>query len=177
MHLNTSYTHNCSLSVSQTVLPHYHRTRSLSFIRLPLLGSSEKATRKTARVTEAESSRELAVWLSSPSSFRGEGPESAQGLRILFMYLHRVYIFYAHFMLDGLGYSEKSALAHMHTHTLFPTSRNKRGNVAPSLTPGSKREAAQQQLRANLKATSVIRSPGGKAPEPTNRSPPPAHKH
>lgn len=88
----------------------YCRTRSLSFTRLPLLGSSEKATRKTARVTEAESSGELTVWLSSPSSFREERPESAQGLHILFTYLHRVNIFYDRFKVDGVGYSEKSAL-------------------------------------------------------------------
>lgn len=90
----------------------------------------------------------------------------------LLMHLHRVYMFYTHFMLDGVGYSKKSALVRRHTYTHFPNSRNKRGNFAPSLTPGSKREADQQQLRANLKATSIIRSPGSKAPEPINRSPP-----
>lgn len=81
-------------------------------------------------------------------------------------------MFYTHFMLDGVGYCKKSALVRRHTYTRFPNSRNKRGNFAPSLTPGTKREADQQQLRANLKATSIIRSPGSKAPEPINRSPP-----
>lgn len=121
------------LSASRTALPHYCRT----ILELPLhclcwdhLGKWQEKQPGCLRWEAAKHS------LSSPPSFRGEGP-AAQGLHISVMYLHLLDSFYA-----GCCILRK----HKHTQTHFTNSRNKRDNFVPSLTPESK-DTDHQQLK------------------------------
>lgn len=83
-------------------------------------------------MTEVESSGELTVWLSSPSSFREEEPESAQGLHIFInaftQGLHVLYSFYARWC----RILKKNLHLYVGTHThVSQTAERKEGILLP----------------------------------------------